>query len=209
MSCLDYLGKKFHDYEIIVVDDGSVDRTGDIASGLSEKYDVVKVVSHEINRGYGGALNSGFENSTKDFIFLMDSDDQFDINELDEFITHASRENVILGYRKTRADNVIRRLNTTLYNFYIRTLFGLNVKDIDCAFKLFPRAAYEEVKPLGSSGALLSAEMLIKMKGHGYDFRQLGVTHYPRPHGEQSGAKLSVILKMFLESWKLRKDLMS
>ena len=86
-------------------------------------------------------------------------------------------------------------------------LFGLSVKDIDCAFKIFPRAAFDAIKPVKSRGALYSAELLIKFKRSGYEITEVGVNHYPRSYGEQSGANLAVILKMFKESWKFRKEL--
>jgi len=160
-----------------------------------------------VNKGYGAALDRGFEYAEKDYIFLMDSDGQFDIKDLDLMIPFVSKINVVSGYRTTRADKVVRRLNAYLYNIYIKLFFGLNVKDIDCAFKLFPKSAFDKVKPIKSRGALYSAELLIKFVRNGFEIKEVGVNHYPRSFGKQSGASLSVILKMFKESWDFRNDL--
>jgi len=207
LSCIKYLSKNFNEFEILVVNDGSSDKTKDIVTELSNKFREVMLINHNNNQGYGSALNSGFESAVKDYIFLMDSDGQFDIKDLDKMIPNVTGENVILGYRKARADNIVRSLNANLYNLYIKLIFGLKVKDIDCAFKLFPKTAYDKIKPVKSRGALYSAELLIKLVRNGYKFNEIGVNHYPRSYGEQSGANLAVILRMFKESWAFRKEL--
>jgi len=206
-ECIDFLDKQFEDYEIIAVNDGSSDGTKKKIEIMARKFSRIKLIEHSVNQGYGAALNSGFENASKDYILLMDSDGQFDIKDLDLLIPSVTGENVILGYRKTRADNFVRNLNANLYNLYIKLLFGLRVKDIDCAFKLFPRTAYNKIKPVNSRGALYSAELLIKLSRNGFKFKEIGVNHYPRSYGEQSGANLAVILKMFKESWAFRREL--
>ena len=208
LSCIDYLGERFEDFEIIAVNDGSSDETKSVVEQVMKQHKSVVLVDHPVNLGYGAALHSGFETASKDYIFLMDSDGQFDIKDIDLMLPHVTGENVILGYRKKRADNFIRSLNAFLYNQYIKLFFGLNVKDIDCAFKMFPRSSYDQIKPIRSRGALFSAELLIKLKKISNGFSEVGVNHYPRPHGEQSGANLSVILRMFKESWVFRKELL-
>ena len=207
-NCIDYLSKNFDEYEILVIDDGSYDKTGEIVSKLIRQHSELRLIRHETNLGYGAALNSGFENSTKKYIFLMDSDGQFDINDMDRMVSLVTGNNLVLGYRIIRADNFIRTLNAFFYNLYIRILFGLKVKDIDCAFKLIPKSAFDTVKPLKSKGALFSAELLIKIVKNGYGISEVGVKHFPRELGEQSGANLTVILKMFKESWEFRKELL-
>lgn len=206
-SCIEYLANVLSDFEIICVNDGSEDRTPQIVKELAKSNRSVKLVNHAVNRGYGAALRSGFDNAKNKYIFLMDSDGQFRIDNIVAFLNQVSDNNIVVGYRKNRADSFIRTLNAELYRLYIRVVFGLSLKDPDCAYKVFPRAAYERVKPIKSDGALFSAEFMIRLKKAGYDFVELPVEHYPRLYGEQSGADLRVIIRMFKESWKMRNEL--
>ncbi len=207
LQAASYFENSVADYEIIVVNDGSSDKTGDIVSGLAHDYPRVSLVNHPRNQGYGAALRSGFEKASLEYIFLMDSDGQFDIRELDNFFPFVESSVAVVGYRKKRADSFIRTFNAWLYHAYIWIIFGLNVKDIDCAFKIFPRVAYEKIKPVKSGGALFSAELLIKLIRSGVRIREIPVSHYPRLFGQQTGANLRVILRMFKECWKLRHDI--
>ena len=205
-SCVSYLENKIDSYEIIVVNDGSRDRTRAVVEELSSANPNVVLVNHEVNRGYGSALRSGFDRASKEFIFFMDSDGQFDANDLDHLLPFVSDRVVVIGYRENRADSFMRSLNAWLYNMYIYFMFGLKVKDMDCAFKAFSNDAYRAVKPIKSEGALFSAEFLIKLKRLGFTFKEVPIKHFPRKFGSQSGASLRVILKMFGESWKLRNE---
>lgn len=207
LDVISYLDKSVDEYEVIVVNDGSNDSTGDIVQKLSSSYTRIILVNHPQNWGYGAALKSGFEKASFDYVFLMDSDGQFDISELDRFYPLLDESTVVIGYRKNRADSLIRSLNAWLYHLYIRAIFGLDVRDIDCAFKILPRIAYERVKPIKSGGALFSAEFLIKLKRIGYRIRELPVSHFQRLFGKQTGANLRVILRMFKDCWKLRNEL--
>lgn len=206
LQAVSYLARSVADYEIIVVNDGSSDKTGEIVSKLTRKNPKILLVNHPKNRGYGEALRSGFEMASLEFIFLMDSDGQFDIGELDLFLPFLDESVAAIGYRKKRADSFIRTLNAWLYHVYIWVVFSLNVKDIDCAFKIFPRAAYEIIKPIKSGGALFSAELLIRLIRNGFRIKEIPVSHYPRLYGEQTGANLGVILRMFRECWKFRNE---
>ena len=206
-KCLSYTEKNFQDFEIIVVNDGSVDRTTEVVEKLATENSAIKLVNHKVNQGYGSALRSGFDAAVKDYIFFMDSDGQFNISDLSGFLPHTSENQVVIGYRQNRADSFIRSLNAWLYGLYVYFCFGLRVRDMDCAFKIFPIAAYRSVKPIKSDGALFSAEFLIKLQNNGYALKGIPVRHFPREHGTQSGANLKVILKMFKESWKLRNEL--
>lgn len=205
--CNEYLAGNFDDYEIIVVNDGSSDNTAGETQNLIVNNNKIRLINHEVNMGYGTALNTGLEAAGREYIFFMDSDGQFDIAELEKLLPYLKEDQIVIGYRIERADSFIRTLNAYLYGLYIRLFFGLNVKDIDCAFKIFPRSAFDKVKPIRSRGALYSAELLIKFRKYGFSFSEVGVNHFPRSHGEQTGANLSVILKMFKESWKFRKEL--
>jgi glycosyltransferase involved in cell wall biosynthesis len=202
-----YLERRFRDYEIIVVNDGSIDKTREIVEKMSLSNPRVVLVNHPANLGYGSALRSGFDNATLDYIFFMDSDGQFDINDVDRFLPYLDNYDVVVGYREKRADPLIRSLNTWLYHLYIRFLFGLTIKDMDCAFKMFKRSAYLMVKPIKSDGALFSAEFLIKLKKRGIAIREVSVRHFPRRFGKQTGANIKVIMRMFKECWKLKDEL--
>lgn len=206
-NCVSYLEKNTSDYEVVVVNDGSSDNTKQIVDKLSSTNSKVFLVNHKINKGYGSALRSGFDEAKKEFIFFMDSDGQFDVQDLDRLLPLASGENVVLGYREDRADSFMRSLNAWMYAMYIYLMFGLNVKDMDCAFKIFPTKAYQNIKPIKAGGALFTAEFLIKLKRAGFNFKEVPVRHFPRQFGTQSGANIKVILRMFKESWKLRNEL--
>lgn len=206
-NCVSYLEKNASDYEVVVVNDGSSDTTQEIVEELSSFNSKVVLVNHEINKGYGSALRSGFDEAKKEFIFFMDSDGQFNIQDLDRLLPLVNVDNVVIGYREDRADSFIRSLNAWMYGMYIYLMFGLNVKDMDCAFKIFPTKAYQNIKPIKAGGALFTAEFLIKLKRAGFNFKELPVRHFPRQFGTQSGANLKVILRMFKESWKLRNEL--
>jgi len=206
-DCISYLASNFPEYEVVVVNDGSRDRTREMVEEMSRQNPAVVLVNHEVNKGYGSALRSGFDKASMDYIFFMDSDGQFDITDLDRLIPHIGGKNVVIGYRENRADSFLRSLNAWMYGLYIRFMFGLAVKDMDCAFKIFPTEAYHKVRPIKAGGALFSAEFLIKLKRIGYVFKEVPVRHFPRKFGSQSGANLKVILRMFRESWKLRNEL--
>ncbi|MER3445502.1 MAG: hypothetical protein C4291_01095 [Candidatus Dadabacteria bacterium] len=199
-----YLKGTFRDYEVIVVNDGSTDRTPEIVERLASSNPRIVLVNHPKNLGYGSALRSGFERASLDYIFLMDSDGQFDISDIDRLIPFLDSYDVVVGYREKRADPFIRSLNARLYHLFIRLLFGLKLRDIDCAFKIFPRSVYHAIRPIESGGALFSAEFLIRLNQKGFTIREVPVRHFPRRFGRQTGANLNVIIRMFKECWKLK-----
>ena len=128
-------------FEVIVVDDGSRDETGARADKLAARFEEVRVVHHAENQGYGAALRSGFTAAALPWIFFTDGDGQFDLEELDPFLLAAEEADVVIGYRRQGADHLGRRVNTWLWGLTVRGLFGLRVRDIDCAFKLLSRRA--------------------------------------------------------------------
>lgn len=194
-------------FEVIVVNDGSSDRTLEIAQKLSEQHPNVRVVNHPVNRGYGAALKSGFEAAKYEWTFFTDGDQQFDLSELNHLLQALGPgTDAVVGYRLKRRDPRHRALNAYLYKTLIRILFGLKIRDIDCAFKLIRTSAIKSV-PLKSDGALISAELLIRLKKRGAVIREVGVNHYPRVAGEQSGANLKVIMRMFRELFALAGEL--
>lgn len=189
-------------YEIIVVNDGSKDKTGEIAQSLAAANPSVRVIEHGVNRGYGAALQSGIQGAKEDYIFFTDADLQFDVEEIEKLLKHVDRYDVIIGYRAPRKDPLPRLFFAWGWNRLNRLLFGLKVRDIDCAFKLFRRDLVQNLN-LSSTGAMISAEMLIKLKRQGVRIKEVPVTHLPRLHGTPTGAKPSVILRAFQEMVRL------
>jgi glycosyltransferase involved in cell wall biosynthesis len=193
-------------YEIICVDDGSRDGTAEIADRLAAEHLSVRVVHHPVNRGYGAALRSGFAAARYDLVCFLDGDRQFRVADLVRLIgrlTAADAPDVVVGYRLKRADATLRLVYARLYRLALRLLFGLRVRDPDCACKLFRRAALEGIR-LESGGAFLSAELLIKLQHSGRRIAEVGVPHYPRTAGSASGANPKVVLRAVRDFWRLR-----
>jgi glycosyltransferase involved in cell wall biosynthesis len=194
-------------FEIIIVDDGSRDATGAIADELAAANpDVVRAVHHPTNLGYGAALLSGFRAARHDLVCFTDGDRQFrvaDLGRLTERLQEPDRPDVVVGYRIKRADPVIRTVYAKLYRFANRVWFGLKVRDVDCACKLFRRDALEGIA-IESGGAFFSAELLIKLRAAGRTVVEVGVPHHPRTAGSPTGAKPSVILRAVRDFWRLR-----
>ncbi|MDB5224759.1 MAG: hypothetical protein JWO43_381 [Candidatus Adlerbacteria bacterium] len=186
------------DYEILVINDGSTDHTLDVAQRLAAKYPQVRVVDHGKNRGYGAALKTGIAAATKEYVFFTDADLQFDIIELQNLLVHLSEYPVVIGYRAPRVDPAMRLLNAKAWNMLNRFFFGLKVRDIDCAFKLFKRSLVQNLR-LRSQGAMISAETLIRLKRRGVSIKEVPVSHLPRTAGSATGAKPSVIIRAFRE----------
>jgi glycosyltransferase involved in cell wall biosynthesis len=185
-------------YEIIIVDDGSKDRTAAFARELSNVNPSVRVISHEINKGYGAALKTGLDAARMDYIFFTDADLQFDIVELQNLLVHIPDYDVVVGYRAPRQDPWMRLLNARGWNMLNRLLFGLHIRDIDCAFKIFKRSLIQNLE-LKSEGAMINAEILIKLKREGVAIKEAPVSHLPRRAGSPTGAKPSVIFRALRE----------
>jgi glycosyltransferase involved in cell wall biosynthesis len=189
------------DFEVIVVDDGSSDATATRAADAAAPGRLVRVISHPRNRGYGAALRTGFDAATRDAVFHMDSDGQFDPNEISRLLALYGPDRVVSGYRIRRNDTLLRRLYHNAFFGLVRLLFGPTVRDVNCAFKLFPRAVGQG---LHSDGALVCTELLVRARRSGYRLMDVGVHHYPRTTGRATGANVRVIVRAFLELWRLR-----
>jgi glycosyltransferase involved in cell wall biosynthesis len=194
-------------FEIIAVNDGSTDDTRAIADRLAEAHQgIVRVVHHEVNRGYGEALRSGFGAARYDLVAFTDGDRQFrvaDLGRLTARLAEPDHPDVVAGYRIKRADPLIRVVYARTYKLANRIFFGLRVRDVDCACKLFRREALEGVR-VESGGAFFSAELLIKIGEQGRSIAQVGVPHYPRTAGSPTGARPSVIWRAVRDFWLLR-----
>jgi glycosyltransferase involved in cell wall biosynthesis len=204
----DTLARLVDDYEIVVVNDGSHDATPRIVEEIGQRRPAVRLVSHAINQGYGAALATGFASATRDYVFLTDGDRQFDVRDLEGFLPLLERADVVVGYRKPRADPMMRRFFGWGWNGLVNTMFGYTARDVDCAFKLFPRRLLQDVK-LVSTGHTLSPELLIKARRAGFRVAEVRVTHLPRTAGEAKGARIDHIIRSLLELVRLRIDLAS
>lgn len=194
------LQKQVRDFEIIVVNDGSTDRTGSILASLARQDDQIHVVTHPVNRGYGAALVSGFNAVHKELIFFMDSDGQFDITDLRRFFPYIQDYDAIIGYRIRRQDSWLRRLNAWGWKLLVGAVLGVQVRDIDCAFKLY-HADFLHRHRFETRGAMINAEMLYKLMRDGGRIKEIGVRHLPRRAGRATGANIKVILRAFRELW--------
>ncbi len=201
-SALEVLPRVVETFEVIVVDDGSTDDTEKIVQQLCQGDPRVRLISHHPNRGYGAALRSGFYSAQYDLIAFTDGDGQFDLSEITSLLEKLEKADLVIGYRRRRAEGSLRVINAKLWALLMRILFGLRVKDIDCAFKLMRREVLEKIPKLESDGALISAELLIKAQRFGFRIVEVPVSHLPRRAGSPTGANLKVILKAF---WELAK----
>jgi glycosyltransferase involved in cell wall biosynthesis len=170
-------------YEVIIVNDGSADGTAEIADELARTYPQVRVVHHHINRGYGGALRSGFETATEDLVFYTDGDAQYDPSEM-VLLWEALGADVDLvnGYKISRSDPLHRIVIGRIYHHVVKTLFGLKVRDVDCDFRLMRRAIFDRVSLEKNSG-VICLEMMKKIQDAGFRIAEVPVHHYYRAYG--------------------------
>jgi glycosyltransferase involved in cell wall biosynthesis len=194
------------DHEVIVVDDGSRDRTREIAQGLRALNPAVRVIVHPHNLGYGAALRSGIAAASKPWILLTDADLQFDLTQLEDFLPFAQDHDLILGRRVARMDPLGRRVAAALWNRLVDLVFGLPVRDVDCAFKLV-RSELVKDMPLGASGAMISTELIVRCLAQGTRLKEINVRHRPRVAGQQSGTSPRVVARAFRELVSARRQL--
>jgi glycosyltransferase involved in cell wall biosynthesis len=188
------------DFEIIVIDDGSSDRSRQILDELVAHFPRLRVIEHAANRGYGGALLSGFGAATKQWVFYTDGDAQFDPGELEDLVKEASATvDVVQGWKIKRADNWQRALIGRVYHHGVAHLFGLRIRDTDCDFRLIRKALLDRVQLRHTSG-VICVEMVRKFQDAGARFVEVGVHHYPRVHGHSQFFRFS---RVFRTLWDL------
>lgn len=207
---LETLKSTFSDWELIVVDDGSKDLSRQVAQKLADTDPKIKIINHPENRGYGAAFRSGAYSASKAWIAFTDSDGQFDFSEIKDFLVVQEKTgaDLVVGFYRYRQVPLYRKINTFFWESVVRLLFGLRVRDIDCGFKLFSKRVLETIDPLESErGAFISTEFLVKAKRKGFKIVEVGVSHYPRHAGQGTGANLDVVVKSFIDLFRLWKKL--
>jgi len=209
-STINVLDDIAREWELIIVDDGSTDGTSVILKKLSSSDGRIKVITHYSNEGYGASLTTGFYSSKYPWIAFTDSDGQFDFSEITNFIEKQKETGVdlVIGYYKKRQVSGFKILTSKVWEFAVFSLFGLKVRDIDCGFKLISKKVIEKIPHLESErGAFVSSELLIKAKKSGFKFVEVPVTHFPRTKGVGTGRNINVIIKSFVDLFRLWKKL--
>lgn len=199
------LNKITDDYEIIIVNDGSTDGSRVLLEQLAKDNDKIKVISHKSNLAYGKALKSGFKQATKDLVFFTSMDNQYDINQINTFLQYIVHNDIVIGYRAKRKDPFYRIFIAKSYNLLIRILYGLEIQDIDCAFKLFRKNVISRLQ-IKSQYSFIDAEILLKAKKSGYSIKQLEVQHYPRMLGSSTVGFKAIVLTL-IETIKFYREL--
>jgi glycosyltransferase involved in cell wall biosynthesis len=188
------------DWEVIIVNDASQDRTGEIGERLAAEIPGVRIIHHEKNTRLGGALRTGFANSSKELVFYTDADNPIDMNDLKKAVPLMADADFITGYRLNREEPLKRKIYSRCYNWLIRLLFGLKVRDVNFSFKLVKQEVLKKAK-LRSMGSFIDAELLIEARKYGFKIREMGVRYYPRTRGVSTLATPSVIFKILEELW--------
>lgn len=205
-KAIKHLKKIAKKWEIVIVNDGSKDKTADVALSLQKKYPYIKIVTHNPNRGYGAAFKSGLYNSKYSWIAFTDSDGQFDFLEIDNFIKKQkeTKSDMVIGYYLGRKVSPLVIFTSKIWELIVFILFGLRVTDIDCGFKFIRKKVVDTIPKLEAErGAFISSEFLIKSKKAGFKIVEIPVHHYPRTEGQATGRNLKVIIKSFSDLFKL------
>ena len=196
---------KLKDYEVIIIEDGSPDKTGEVADEVALKYEKVRVIHHKKNMGYGATLRDGFYAAKMDYVFYTDGDNQFDLEELRKFIVLIPFTDMVVGFRTAKQYSTWRKFTSLCYNYVLKILFGIRYWDIDCAFKIFPTELFKRIE-VESIDAFIDAEIMLKAKLLGYKSTEIGVKHLPRIDGVSTGARPSVILRTIREIYEFKKN---
>lgn len=195
------------DYEVIVIDDGSPDHTGELLDEMARQFAWLRVVHHAGNRGYGGALRTGFETARKELIFYTDGDAQYDPRELLKlYEALESRVDFVNGYKIGRSDPLHRIVIGRLYHHFVKTAFGLRLRDVDCDFRLMRRSVFEKVRLTRSSG-VICVELMKKVQDHGFRLAEVPVHHYHRTYGKSQFFNFSRVARTLLDLMRLWLEL--
>lgn len=202
------LGKFADTFEVLIIDDGSSDGTGDIVRTYAESHPQVRLVAHPTNLGYGLALRSGLDHARGDVVAIVDGDRQFRLSDLGPLFSKLDEADIVAGYRINRADASHRTAIARVYHLVLRMMFGLNMRDADCGFKLIRRSVIDTIAPqLLARSASISPELLIRASRAGFRIVEAGVPHHPRVAGQAGGATPKVVVRTIRELIRLRRVL--
>ena len=208
-TALEVLLEITDDYEVIIVNDASTDRTGEMADEIARNNTNIRVIHHDVNRKLGGALKSGFYGATKDLVVYSDADFPFDMMELKKAVRVIEHCDIVSAYRFDRTSEGLRRtIYSFVYNSIIRLFFGLRVRDVNFSFKMLRREILKHVE-IKSEGSFIDAELLIRANRLGYRIFQIGVDFFPRTRGVSTLSSFSVITKIVKEMFSMFKELRS
>lgn len=177
---------------MIIVHDGSPDKTGEVADRLAAEFPYLRVIHHPKNLGYGATLRDGFLAAEYDYVMYTDGDNQYDVREFGPHLHLLGTADVLTGFVTRKAVSMRRMIQSLVYNWLIVILFSVRCRDIDCAMKIYSRKALDSIS-LKSTSCFIDAEMIIKLKTAGLKIAQFPVTHFPRTEGLASGSKITVI----------------
>ncbi len=192
------------EFEVIVVNDGSHDNTGDVLLQLQQQHGAqLRIVTHPQNRGYGGALRSGFASATKDLVFYTDGDGQYDVGELPKLLAAMRPEiGLVNGFKLERNDPQHRIVIGSIYNTFARALFGIHLRDVDCDFRLVRRTLVERIRLTSTSGTIC-VELVRKLELTGCGVVEVGVHHYARQHGKSQFFRIRSLATTFYQLLRL------
>jgi glycosyltransferase involved in cell wall biosynthesis len=193
-------------WEIIIINDGSKDKTAEVALKIQNDFPNIRIITHNPNRGYGAAFKSGFYNAKYKWITFTDADGQFDFSEIKNFIETQknTQADLVIGYYLSRQVSKVAIITSKIWELIVFILFGLHVKDIDCGFKFVSKKVIDTIPKLEAErGAFISSEFLIKAKKAGFKINEIGVHHFPRVEGQATGRQLKVIIKSFSDLFRL------
>ncbi len=194
------------EFEILVVDDGSRDATRRLAEDLAARHPQVQVIHHAKNRGYGAACRSGISAARKQFVFRMDADGQYNPADLARLVQWNDEFDIVAGYRQRRSDSAFRSLLSFCFKVLIRPVFGVKLRDVNCGFTLY-RTSLVKSLSLESASKLINTEIVVRARERQASVREVGIRHFPRRAGKQTGARPGVILGTLREAIAFRRRL--
>lgn len=204
-----FLSENADAFEIVIIDDGGPDRTGEVADDLARRFSNVRVVHHPKNKGYTATLKEGFEGGRYEYVMYTDGDNQYDINDFGPYLRLLEDHDVIAGYATKKAVSNFRKFQSWVHNALISMLFLTRFRDINCAMKIFRKSVLDKIEIKSDPyGAFIDAELMLKAKKLGARIAQFPVVHYERRSGVASGSKPKVVLNTMKDMFKLRLGLL-